>query len=100
MPFFKQKIAHISINTSHFLISRSDSCSKLQKIRVAMARGKQGICFLLFPDRGNTGNFVITQGKFWRHGENILTVINNTTCMLLLFLNFNLFYPCFPWHYS
>ena len=26
-------------------------------------RGKQGIWFLLFPDRENTGNFVLTQGK-------------------------------------
>ena len=31
--------------------------------RVAMAQGKQGIWFLLFPDRENTGNFVVTQGK-------------------------------------
>ena len=31
--------------------------------RVAMAQGKQGIWFLLFPDRENTGNFVLTQGK-------------------------------------
>ena len=83
MPFLKQKIDHISINTSHFLISRPDSCSKLHKISVAMAQGKQGICFLLFPDRENTGNFAITQGTFCRHRENILTVINNTTCMLL-----------------
>ena len=26
-------------------------------------RGKQGIWFFLFPDRENTGNFVLTQGK-------------------------------------
>ena len=31
--------------------------------RVAMAQGKQGIWFLLFPDRENTGNFVLTQAK-------------------------------------
>ena len=34
--------------------------------RVATAQGKQGkqgIWFLLFPDRENTGNFVLTQGK-------------------------------------
>ena len=39
--------------------------------RVATVQGKQGIWFLLFPDRENTGNFVVTQGKFLRHGENI-----------------------------
>ena len=39
--------------------------------RVATAQGKQGIWFLLFPDRENTGNFVETQGKFLRHRENI-----------------------------
>ena len=31
--------------------------------RVATAQGKQGIWFLLFPDRENTGNFAVTQGK-------------------------------------
>ena len=31
--------------------------------RVATAQGKQGIWFLLFPDRENTGNFALTQGK-------------------------------------
>ena len=40
--------------------------------RVATAQGKQGIWFLLFPDRENTGNFAVTQGKFLRHRENIL----------------------------
>ena len=33
-------------------------------VRVATAQGKQGIWFLLFPDRENTGNFVLTQGKY------------------------------------
>ena len=37
---------------------RTSSC------RVATAQGKQGIWFLLFPDRENTGNFALTQGKF------------------------------------
>ena len=32
-------------------------------VRVATAQGKQGIWFLLFPDRENTGNLVLTQGK-------------------------------------
>ena len=31
--------------------------------RVATAQGKQGIWFLLFPDRENTGNFAVTWGK-------------------------------------
>ena len=46
----------------------------LYKLRMATAQGKQGIWFLLFPDRENTGNFAVTQGKFLRHRENILTV--------------------------
>ena len=33
--------------------------------RVTTAQGKQGIWFLLFPDRENTGNFVLTQGKIF-----------------------------------
>ena len=41
------------------------------KCRVATAQGKQGIWFLLFPDRENTGNFALTQGKILRHRENI-----------------------------
>ena len=39
--------------------------------RVATAQGKQGIWFLLFPDRENTGNFALTQGKILRHRENV-----------------------------
>ena len=42
--------------------------------RVATAQGKQGkqgIWFLLFPDRENTGNFALTQGKILKHRENI-----------------------------
>ena len=42
--------------------------------RVATAQGKQGIWFLLFPDRENTGNFALTQGKILRHRENIFSV--------------------------
>ena len=39
-------------------------CQKVSfKVRVATAQGKQGIWFLLFPDRENTGNLVLTQGK-------------------------------------
>ena len=40
-------------------------------IRVATAQGKRGIWFLLFPDRENTGNLSLTQGKILRHRENI-----------------------------
>ena len=43
----------------------------LRNNRVATAQGKQGIWFLLFPDRENTGNFALTQGKILRHRENI-----------------------------
>ena len=39
--------------------------------RVATAQGKQGIWFLLFPDRENTGNFALAQGEILRHRENI-----------------------------
>ena len=42
----------------------------------ATEQGKQGIWFLLFPDRENTGNFVVTQGKFLRHRENIFDNIH------------------------
>ena len=55
----------------------------LQNNRVATAQGKQGIWFSLFPDRENTGNSAVTQGKFWRHRENILVVIINIGNMLL-----------------
>ena len=46
-----------------------------QFIRVATEQGKQGIWFLLFPDRENTGNFAVTQGKFLKHRENIFDCI-------------------------
>ena len=39
--------------------------------RVATAQGKQGIWFLLLPDRENTWNFAVAQGKSLRHRENI-----------------------------
>ena len=45
--------------------------SEITITRVATAQGKQGIWFLLFPDRENTGNFALTQGKILRHRENI-----------------------------
>ena len=48
-----------------------DGAVNSRSIRVATAQGKQGIWFLLFPDRENTGNFVLTQGKLFRHRENI-----------------------------
>ena len=42
---------------------------------VAAAQGKQGILVLSFPDRENTGNFVVTQGTFLKHGENIFDLM-------------------------
>ena len=45
-------------------------------VRVATAQGKQGIWVLLFPDRESTGNFVVTQGKFLKHRENIFDCIH------------------------
>ena len=44
-------------------------------------QGKQGIWFLLFLARQNTGNFDATQGHLWRHWGNILIVIINTKSM-------------------
>ena len=41
---------------------RQESLSPIYS-RVATAQGKQGIWFLLFRDRENTENFVLTQGK-------------------------------------
>ena len=63
--------------------ARNNRVSKQFMIRVATAQGKQGILFLLFPDRENTGNFVITQGKFLRHKENILTSFIDVNSMFL-----------------
>ena len=37
--------------------------------------GKTGNLVLTFPERENTGNFVVTQGKFLRHRENIFDCI-------------------------
>ena len=36
---------------------------------MATAQGKQGIWFLLFPDRENTGNFALAQGKILNTGK-------------------------------
>ena len=58
--------------------------------RVATTQGKQGIWFLLFPDRENTENFAVTQGKYFKHRENIWTMIINTR-IILLFVNFKNF---------
>ena len=47
-------------------------CSLSCRVATAQGKqGKQGIWFLLFPDRENTGNFALTQGKILRHRENI-----------------------------
>ena len=50
----------------HAPSSRSDTSPTN---RVAAAQGKQGIWFLLFPDRENTGNLVLIQGKFANTGK-------------------------------
>ena len=55
-------ICHDYKNTLIFLKSFFH-CERSVIIRVATAQGKQGIWFLLFPDRENTGNLVLTQGK-------------------------------------
>ena len=53
--------------------------------RVVTAQGKQGIWFLLFPDRENTGNLVLTQGKICQHSENTWTmIINIKVCLFFL----------------
>ena len=54
-------------------------------------QGKQGIWFLLFPDRENTGNFAVTQGKIWKHRENNLTMIINVKSKFI-FLKLKFFY--------
>ena len=61
------------------------------------AQVKQGILFLLFPDRENTGNFAVTQGTFWRHRENILTVIinaRNFRSIVTIYTQLAPFYTC------
>ena len=50
--------------------------------------GKTGN-LVLFPDRENTGNFVVTQGKCLRHGEIFLTIFIDVKSMFLfIFSNF------------
>ena len=61
------------------------------KNRVTTAQGKRGIWFLLFPDRENTGNIAVTQGKFLRHRENIFDCIYH--CQKHVFLHiFSVFF--------
>ena len=56
-----------------------------------MEQGKQGIWFLLFPDRENTGNFAVTQGIFLKHRENIFDCIYH--CKKHVFLHiFSIFF--------
>ena len=58
--------------------------------RVATAQGKQGIWFLLFPDSENTGNFVVTWGKFLRHREKYFWryLLMQKACFSTYFQNF------------
>ena len=72
--FFLIRRERSQLNRSHFYMSSNSL--KISRVgdhtcRVATAQGKQGIWFLLFPDRENTGNFALTQGKILRHRENI-----------------------------
>ena len=61
-----ENIVPIVISLKHMVSQHGKFCT-----RVATAQGKQGIWLLLFPDRENTGNFALTQGKILRHRENI-----------------------------
>ena len=76
-------------NTRYSCLTKNISY-KVSIYRVATAQGKQGIWFLLFPDRENTGNFAVTRGKYFRHTENIWSMIINTR-IILLFVNFKSF---------
>ena len=76
--YFSKKVRLFSQNDVlflfYFLINPAGTTAILGSvnyIRVATAQGKQRIWFLLFPDRENTGNFALTQGKILRHRENI-----------------------------
>ena len=65
---------HISVIDTQILGYAAEVQEASGFTRVATAQGKQGkqgIWFLLFPDRENTGNFALTQGKILRHRENI-----------------------------
>ena len=56
----------------HFVIKAKNVKPTIIRMATAQGKqGKQGIWFLLFPDRENTGNFALTQGKILRHRENI-----------------------------
>ena len=57
-------------------------CKSIKKIMFRV----QGIWFLLFPDRENTGNFVLTQEKICQHMENIINIKS-----MFIFLNFKNF---------
>ena len=47
---------------------------------VAAALGKQELLFICFSDRENTGKFIVQQGKFLRHMEDIFNcVVINVT---------------------
>ena len=62
--------------------------------RVATEQEKQGIWFLLFPDRENTGNFAVTQGKFLRHRENIFVFITAKSMFPFTYFQFFLASLC------
>ena len=57
------KIDHTRMHSSRMRTARSLT------VRVATAQGKQGIWLLLFTDRENTGNFVLTRKKLLTQGK-------------------------------
>ena len=56
-------MVHGSLPPPKILGQKPKAITKVTLTRVATAQGKQGIWFLLFPDKENTGNLVLTQGK-------------------------------------
>ena len=72
-----ESINKLSISSKNFLIFYiRGSWATLDRVATEQGKqGKQGIWFLLFPDRENTGNFAVTQGKFLKHRENIFDCI-------------------------
>ena len=74
--WFQRNLAGVIVGCSQrvdediFFASEFSCLSYNSRVATAQGKqGKQGIWFLLFPDRENTGNFALTQGKILRHRE-------------------------------